>query len=258
MKFLSALLGKPLGDALTEFYTAKIHLSPATRQSYKKTLDSMAVAIGRTRSVKRITLADLLEYAAVHLYREELSHNTTRRRLKEVKSFFNWLVKVGYIDKSPADFLEFPRRPYRDNQDMPVPYDHFRQMADAYYHSRWRQDKCRYAILCFMWDTGVRIGGVATLTLSNLDIKNRTAVVFHKGDKEDRVFFGEETAQALAEWLLRRGQRNHSFVFCHRADPTRPIISASLFCVSVGSLACQTIPAIVSAMVWHSGCKTSK
>jgi site-specific recombinase XerD len=214
---------KTLEKAKLNFIAARQrNLSPSTIESYEKTLKPFVAALGSERNVRRIDLGDLLEYASVHLYRDELSPRTINRRVKEIQAFFTWMVKVGYIDHSPASHLELVKVPDEDNAEKPIPYDHLQALLDSFYHSRLRQDVCRYAMLVFMADTGCRIGGVATLEMSKLKLKERYAMIHHKGAKLDKVSFGEECAHALNEWLLKRGQRDHEYVFCHAKGAYRP------------------------------------
>jgi integrase/recombinase XerD len=57
------------------------------------------------------------------------------------------------------------------------------------------------ALLLFLADTGCRVGGVVGLTLADLNVQRRWAVVTEKFDKSRSVFFSEVTAEALREWL---------------------------------------------------------
>jgi len=57
------------------------------------------------------------------------------------------------------------------------------------------------ALLLFLADTGCRVGGLVGLTLADLNLGRRWAVVNEKFDKSRSVFLSEATAQALREWL---------------------------------------------------------
>lgn len=211
---------RALGAVYEEFIKAKRPLwTASTLESNRKTLTPLIAFIGRGRDVRRITLRDLIEFGAEHLYRDDLSPYTTRRRIKEIRSFFNWMVKVGYLDQSPASNLEMVRLPDVDNAEKAIPPEHLQKILDVFFHSRARQDVCRYAMLVFMADTGARVGGVASLKVPHVHILERWALVHHKGRKQDKLFFGEECAHALNDWALRRGKREHDYFFCHPKGP---------------------------------------
>jgi integrase len=60
------------------------------------------------------------------------------------------------------------------------------------------------ALLLFLADTGCRVGGLVGLTLSDLKVRRRWALVTEKFDKSRLVFFPEVTAEALRDWLRVR------------------------------------------------------
>lgn len=66
------------------------------------------------------------------------------------------------------------------------------------------------AILAFLADTGVRLGGIAGLTLEALDISLRRAWVIEKGSKQRVVVFTFYTAKLLERWLAVRPDKGRS------------------------------------------------
>lgn len=60
------------------------------------------------------------------------------------------------------------------------------------------------AILCFLADTGCRIGGLLRLQINDLVIDDRRAYVVEKGDKRRAVVFTSYTAQVLRHWMRVR------------------------------------------------------
>lgn len=59
--------------------------------------------------------------------------------------------------------------------------------------------------LALLWvDTGLRVGEMARVTLSNLYLKKRELHVMAKGRRWRRAVFSPETAEALQEWLAIR------------------------------------------------------
>lgn len=68
------------------------------------------------------------------------------------------------------------------------------------------------AIMALLADTGMRLGGVAGLTLDSLDISLRRAWVIEKGRKQRVVVFTFYTARLLERWLAVRPD-NSRFIF---------------------------------------------
>ncbi len=82
--------------------------------------------------------------------------------------------------------------------------------------SKTRTPERDLALVLFVADTGVRLGGVASLTVDRLDAKKRRAIVLEKGrrgKKERVVFFSNRTAEALENWLKKRGDKEDKRVF---------------------------------------------
>lgn len=67
------------------------------------------------------------------------------------------------------------------------------------------------AILAFLADTGARAGGICSLTLTNLDMKNHRAIVIEKGRKARTVVFTAFTAGLMDQWL--KGRPDVPYVF---------------------------------------------
>jgi integrase/recombinase XerD len=60
------------------------------------------------------------------------------------------------------------------------------------------------AILAFLADTGCRVGGLVSLTVTNLDIDKRRALVLEKGGQWRQVKYTPITARLLYQWLALR------------------------------------------------------
>lgn len=76
-----------------------------------------------------------------------------------------------------------------------------------------RYDPRDHAIILFLADTGCRVGGIASLTLDNLNLDDGSAWLLEKGSQWRQVWFGEETAQALRRWIDLRPPCDHRSVF---------------------------------------------
>lgn len=76
------------------------------------------------------------------------------------------------------------------------------------------------AILCFLADTGCRIGGLLALLINDLVMDQRRAYVVEKGDTRRAVVFTTYTAQVLEQWLaVRESSATTVFVSMTTGDP---------------------------------------
>lgn len=151
-----------------------------------------------------------------HKYRKpvaaSLSSATIRGYWQAVRAFFNWLEENEYImpQQNIARRLARPKQPKREPKAIAL--EDVQAMLEAA-KSKGEQCKRDYALLSFFFDSGCRIGGVVSLTLENLKLSERYAIVTEKGEKTRPVFFTELTQSALNEWLACRPSGvNHVFV----------------------------------------------
>ncbi len=177
-----------------------------TNRNYATTLNRMAADIGPGRNVERISYEDLVDYTAS--LRLTVKQSTFVQYLRVIKPFFRWAVETGYLSQSPAAGI-IARKPAVDpDVDKAIPPDILAKMLEVSI-SKPRN----YAMLLFLADTGCRIGAVASLVISKLNLENNSAVVLEKGGKYERVYFGPITAETLKAWLEIRPQVKHDFVF---------------------------------------------
>lgn len=201
-----------LSEAIQEFDLGLVGLSEATRVWYRLRLRSLVEVLGDLE-VTAVSAADLRRWKAALVERESrwvahpsrpevqggLSPWTLHGYVRAVRRFFRWLVREGVISQDPAALLDLP--PLPDEPPKAVSRADLKRILEAARASGARD----YALVCFLADTGCRVGGLVGLRLADVDLERRRAVVREKGRGGKRrartVFFGEETAAALAAWL---------------------------------------------------------
>jgi len=219
-----------LSEALELFHNARIGIvSDATQKWYKARLTPLLDHLGDVE-IDTITVTDLRRWRASliekmtkwenHPHKAvqagKLSPHTLHGHVRACRTFFRWLEGEGFLDKSPACRLELPPLPKGQPAKEISPEDALRIIKSARDHVR------DYAILCFLADTGSRVGGVATLTLDRLNLEpdkhgRHRAIVKEKGRggecKFRTVYFNGETARALSAYLRERPNVDTDRVF---------------------------------------------
>ena len=89
---------KTIQELSERFYT-RDHLRPKSKRFYKQSLDQFCSFVGEHRSFKRITPAD------IELFLSSLTCNQVSKqsKLRAVKGVFNYAIKNGLLDSSPAN-----------------------------------------------------------------------------------------------------------------------------------------------------------
>lgn len=183
--------------------------SPKTREWYASILRSLIAFLGDVE-LSAVSLVDLRRWR-VYLIKSGLSIWTVHGYLRGVRRWFNWLVEEGELAASPAVRLALPRLP--DEPPKGITDGDLALMIRAGRLSGARD----YALVLFLADTGCRVGGLCGLRVEDVDLDRKRAIVREKGaggnGKSRAVFYGEETALALAEWLsVRPNQADRVFI----------------------------------------------
>lgn len=215
----SATSGHTLLDAIKLFLA---RYKKKSQETYGYNLKNLADFVGGDRPIARITEIHILEYQQ-HLYErldnKAIATATYATYLKMCKVFFNWLVKSGQLETSPARLVKVPRTTSHIEKQKAMTDEELNRVL------QWTQFKPRdHAIVLFLADTGCRAGGAAGLRVQDIDFDNLRAEVTEKGEKTRGVVFDVRCAAALKDWLRRRPTGAGEYVFSVTKEPLHPDI----------------------------------
>lgn len=128
---------------------------------------------------------------------EGCSPVTVNIHFRVLRSFFNFLVRNEYIERSPLAGMKEPKTP------KIFPYVLSEDEVAALLKAA-RPNQRDYAIIVFLLDSGVRASELVGLTLDDVNLATRSAKVYGKGQKERMVFLSKPATKALARWLSVR------------------------------------------------------
>lgn len=212
MKKLQEVLIKNLSDARPEkeqisneeylkmFIEAKQieGCSARTLQYYQVTIEHL---LKNTDTViRKITTDEIRTYLAEYQQRNNCSKVTVDNVRRNISSFFSWLEEEDYILKSPM------RRIHKIKTRQPV-----KEIISDKVIERLR-DNCRcsrdLAMIDLLYSTGIRVGELVGLNISDIDFEERECVVYGKGDKERRVYFDAKAKLHLQNYINSRTDTN--------------------------------------------------
>ena len=143
-----------------------------------------------------------------------LSPHTIHGYVRITRRFFRWMADEGMIETNPAARLKLPHLPKEPPKAISsIDLDRLLEAAEP--------DPRDYAIVCFLADTGCRVGGLVGVRLSELDLDNGSAIVREKGRggwKSRTVYFNSRTRSALLRWLEVRPESDADAVFLSKAQ----------------------------------------
>ena len=212
MKKLQEVLIKNLSDARPEkeqisnqeylkmFIEAKQieGCSARTLQYYQVTIEHLLKNIDTV--IRKITTDEIRTYLAEYQQRNNCSKVTVDNVRRNISSFFSWLEEEDYILKSPM------RRIHKIKTKQPV-----KEIISDEMIERLR-DNCRcsrdLAMIDLLYPTGIRVGELVGLNISDIDFEERECVVYGKGDKERRVYFDAKAKLHLQNYINSRTDTN--------------------------------------------------
>ena len=117
--------------------------------------------------------------------------------------FFAWLEDEDYITKSPVRRIhkvktcKMVKETYSD-EALELMRDHSECVRDL-------------AIIDMLASTGMRVGELVKLDISDIDFANRECIVLGKGNKQRRAYFDARTKIHLQRYLNSRTDDNSAF-----------------------------------------------
>jgi site-specific recombinase XerD len=126
-----------------------------------------------------------------------------------LRRFFNWLVDEEEIDESPMRRIPPPHVP-----DEPLEVLELDEVAELLKACRGRtfEDRRDAALIRLLIDTGVRLHGVISMRVKDLDLDRQRALVTAKGGDVYEVVLGAKLVRDLDRYMRVRAIRPHHAV----------------------------------------------
>jgi len=176
-------------------------LSSHTHTNYKRDLHRFVAFCDRygVAEWKAIDSQHVRSFAAAE-FRTGQSPRTIQRRLSALRTFFNYLLRENVLRANPAREVQAPKASKRLPETLDV--DQMNQLlafrTDEHLGVR---DK---AIMELFYSSGLRLGELVGLNLTDVDLRDRTVRVVGKGNKTRIVPVGRFATDALTHWLKQR------------------------------------------------------
>lgn len=172
--------------------------SDRTVQYYSVTITHLLSCI--TTPIRKITTDEIRSYLVDYQKINNCSNVTVDNVRRNLSSFFSWLEEEDYILKSPM------RRIHKIKTKKAV-----KEVISDEVIEKLR-DNCTelrdLAMIDLLYSTGIRVGELVRLNISDLNFEQRECIVFGKGDKERRVYFDAKSKLHLQEYINSRTDDN--------------------------------------------------
>lgn len=172
--------------------------SERTIQYYRITIEKLLKCI--KTPVRKMTTEEIRHYLVDYQKINNCSKVTVDNVRRNVSSFFSWLEEEDYILKSPM------KRIHKIKTKQQV-----KEIISDEAIEQLR-DKCEcirdLAMIDLLYSTGIRVGELVNLNISDVDFEARECIVFGKGDKERKVYFDAKAKIHLQLYVETRNDNN--------------------------------------------------
>lgn len=162
------------------------------------------------KSIKQISTNDIRNYLSNYKDNSSCGSTTIDNIRRVLSSFFSWLEDEDYIIKSPV------RRIHKIKTAVVVK----EVLTDE--NLEKLRDECEnirdLSLIELLISTGMRVGELVNLNISNLNFEDRSCIVLGKGNKEREVYFDAKTKLHLKEYISKRNDSNDA-LFVSMKEP---------------------------------------
>jgi site-specific recombinase XerD len=171
-----------------------------------------------TQNVKEISSLEVglfLQQAAAR----GLAPDTLYGYHKDLRIFFNWLIREEILTKNPLSKIASPRRTI--DIIKPLSHDDIVNILLLCSGKLFTDIRNRAIMMTFL-DTGLRLKELASITTDNLDIQNGLIQVMGKGRKKRFVRIGHNAQRAILKYMLVRNDTIPEFWQNEHEKPILP------------------------------------
>lgn len=194
------MIDKELAQFLS-FLKHEKNASPHTISSYRRDLNQLALFLGE----KKITLTGIdnvvLRSFLATLYEKGIKKSTAARKLAAMRSFFQYCIRMKWLDDNPAKVVATPR------QDKFLPSFLSEAEVETFLdlpQSDRPLDLRDRALLELMYATGLRVSELVGINFEDINFKERLIRVMGKGKKERIVPFGRKAEDSIKNYIRAR------------------------------------------------------
>lgn len=174
--------------------------SERTLAYYKATIEHMLSII--VTPLRQINTDDLRAYLAEYQLINNCSKTTVDNIRRNLSSFFSWLEAEDYIIKSPIRRIHKIRTGSKVKETLSE--ECIERLRDSCLHIR------DLAIIDFLYSTGIRVGELVNLNISDINFEEKECIVYGKGNKQRKVYFDAKAKVHLKRYLEQRNDYNEA------------------------------------------------
>jgi integrase/recombinase XerC len=191
-----------------QYLNLEKHYSPLTIRSYERDLRDLQSFLLETEGISDTDQATArqLRNFIIHLSNKKLSEKSINRKISSLRSFFKFLLKIGYLEINPTIHLQNLKQkkkillPYTEAEIYSIEnYIHTckgkNENSDSYETIR------NHLIFELFYQTGIRRMELLQLKTSKIDFKKNTIIVTGKRNKERQIPITQKLSDQIGKFL---------------------------------------------------------
>ncbi len=192
-----------LTEEFLKYLSAVRHLSENTVSSYRNELSCLQQFLTPDIDIKTITKENIL-LSIGQISKQKKSPATVNQFIAATRTLFAYALRYKYIDKNPALEVHTVKLPKKIPNFMTQPEVSKLCKEPVVNELLWETRD--HAIFTMLYSSGCRISELTNLKLDDFMDNFHAAIVTGKGSKQRKVFFEEESRQALGAYLKDRNK----------------------------------------------------
>lgn len=184
-------------------------LAKGTLKNYQNNLLTFSSML--IKPLASVTTMDLRMFLAQRCI--NLMPSSTNEQIYVLKSFFGWLNEEEYIPSNPAKKLKLTKEPVRLRQ--PLTEEQMEIFRQACITDREK------ALTEFIYSSACRLSDAVTISISDINWSECTAVVIGKGNKEREIYFSVKAKILLKKYLKTRKGTSDALFLTSKSPFTR-------------------------------------
>lgn len=188
------------------------HLSKATVKAYRTDImDYISFMTDSGASVDSPDKNSGRRYIA-HLTKEGFDARSINRKISALRKFYDYKIRENECDFNPFDYV----KSQKTEKKLPI-YMTSGELKKLYSLTALKQSSNAFisardeAFFRFLYASGCRISEALSIKVSDISFAERQILITGKGNKQRYVFFGQNTADALASYLPLRQETVSKF-----------------------------------------------
>lgn len=180
--------------------------SAYTITAYKKDIEQFLgfLAQKQVQAINEVKKETIQEFIT-HLLETNYTKKSASRKLNSIRTFYRFLKEEGTITINPALDVQHPR--FENNRPRVLSRLEYRALRDFA-----RRDKRTYAIIELFLQTGLRIGELASVRLTDIQ-EDELVIVGYGKNKERRIQLNKLAKKAVSDYMKARQEAPVDYLF---------------------------------------------